>query len=144
MDYKIIEITPKVFGVIVDDDAYDFEFIHNKTRIGYKVDYRLFKIDLPKGNFKIHGTASLPELKFDFIYGTGSYDTMTLKSRIKKAISDKGLLLVNPYEDVAPTIEYTGNTFESKGVIVNADELIKFEESESKVLKGKLLIIEKI
>ena len=67
---KLIQITPTVFGVIVDDDAYDFEFIHNKTRIGYKVDYRLFKIDLPKGKFKIHGTCTFPKLAFDFIYGT--------------------------------------------------------------------------
>ena len=61
-----IQITDKILGVIVPSDAYDFEFIHDKTRIGYKVDYRLFKIDLPKGEFKIHGTCTLQAFDFDF------------------------------------------------------------------------------
>lgn len=63
---NLIQIAPKILGVIVPEKASDFEFIHDKTRIGYKVDYRLFKIELPKGNFKIHGTCTLPNYDFDF------------------------------------------------------------------------------
>jgi len=63
---NVIQITDKILGVIVPSDAYDFEFIHNKTRVGYKIDHRLSYIDLPKGNFKIHGICTLPAFDFDF------------------------------------------------------------------------------
>lgn len=150
---KLIEIMPTVFSVIVPGDAYDFEFIHDKTRIGYKVDYRLFKIDLPKGEFKIHGTCILPKLEFDFEVAESWVESKwfirirfykdyiksknnaitkedSFQTRIQKAIYDAGLLLINP-------IDIKGQTFSN-------EHQNKWQESESKVIRGKLLIIEKI
>ena len=77
---NVIQITDKILGVIVDENAYDFEFIHDKIRIGYKVDYRLFKIDLPKGEFKIHGTCILPAFDFDFEVNEGLVEKFEIKN----------------------------------------------------------------
>ena len=139
---NVIQITDKILGVIVPSGAYDFEFIHNKTRVGYKIDHRLSYIDLPKGNFIIHGTCTLPLFELDFIYGTGSYDTMVLKKRIKKSINDLGLYSVNPYGENRPQelVDYTGR---KDGIIANSLELEQWKSSESKTVK-KLLLIEKI
>jgi hypothetical protein len=139
---NVIQITDKILGVIVPSGAYDFEFIHNKTRVGYKIDHRLSYIDLPKGNFIIHGTCTLPLFELDFIYGTGSYDTMVLKKRIKKSINDLGLYSVNPYGENKPQelVDYTGR---KDGIIANSLELEQWKSSESKTVK-KLLLIEKI
>jgi len=85
-------------------------------------------IELLKDNeYKIHGTSTLPELEFDFEPIMGKEE---LKSLIQKAISDAGLLLINP-------IDIKGQTFSN-------EHQNKWQESESKVIRGKLLIIEKI
>lgn len=135
---KVIQITDKTLGVIVPSDAYDFEFIHDKIRIGYKVDYRLFKIDLPKGEFKIHGTCTLPAFDFDFEPIMGKVELTDL---IQKAIQDEGMYTVNPYGENKPQelVDYTGR---KDGIIANSLELEQWKSSESKTVK-KLLIIEK-
>lgn len=151
-----IQITDKILGVIVPSDAYDFEFIHEKTRVGYKIDHRLSYIDLPKGEFKIIGTCTLPVFDFDFevtdkmascssscsqsdyhkggkcdrngCYGKGKKGMFA--NKIQKAIQDEGLLLVNPYD-------IKGQTFSN-------EHQNKWQSAESKTVKGKILIIEKI
>ena len=172
MENKLIQITPTVFGVIVDDDAYDFEFIHNKTRIGYKVDYRLFKIDLPKGEYKIHGTCTLPNYDFDFEvdeswvknteekltwkkfynYNTKMYSLElkeeSFRTRIQKALNDLGLYAVNPYGEKAPKAVCLIGGMElmvrdSMTANVNRKRFEQWQSAESKTVK-KILIIEKI
>ena len=135
---NVIQITDKILGVIVDENAYDFEFIHDKIRIGYKVDYRLFKIDLPKGEFKIIGICKLPLFELDFIYGTGSYDIMVLKKRIKKSINDLGLYAVNPVK----LMDGKNISCEEEAEAYHKN-MMAFVEAESKTVK-KLLLIEKI
>ena len=115
------------------------------------------------GKYKIHGTSTLPELEFDFevdeswvekkwLDKTESYVYLdytsinknqyfimstdfdnkekSFRTRIQKAIYDAGLLLINP-------IDIKGQTFSN-------EHQNKWQESESKVIRGKLLIIEKI
>ena len=128
MENNTIQITPTIIGFIVPIDAHEFIFINNKTRIGYKIDDRLFKLELPKGEFKIHGTCTLPELEFDFEFN-GFFHRIQLRLDIQKAIYDAGLLPINP-------IDIKGQTFSN-------EHQNKWQESESKVIRGKLLIIEK-
>lgn len=103
--------------------------------------------------FKIHGTCTLPELEFDFEVAESWVESKwfirirfykdyiksknnaitkedSFRTRIQKAIFDAGLLLINP-------IEIKGQTFSN-------EHQNKWQESKSKVIRGKLLIIEKI
>ena len=155
---NVIKITDKILGVIVPSGAYDFEFIHNKTRVGYKIDHRLSYIDLPKGNFIIHGTCTLPAFDFDFEvtdkmascssscsqsdYHKGGYCDRNgcygkdkngmFANKIQKAIQDEGMFVLNP-------IEVSG--------VIDADKyndlVEQWQSAESKTVK-KLLLIEKI
>jgi len=136
MENKLIQITDKILGVIVPSDAYDFEFIHDKIRIGYKVDYRLFKIDLPKGEFKIHGTCTLPAFDFDFEPIMGKEELTDL---IQKAIQDEGMYTVNPYENPMQNSDNGFYGFNTR----TGDKIMKWQSAESKTVK-KLLLIEKI
>ena len=183
---NVIQITDKILGVIVDEDSYYFEFIHDKTRIGYKVDYRLFKIDLPKGEFKIHGTCTLQAFDFDFevdeswvekkkfnkgvfiedtylyrdylssnenmcFVGLPEYEcrVKSFKSKIQKAIQDEGMFVVNPYGANRPINTKNCNIFCGKemkycqcSAQLNLIEI--WQSAESKKVKGKILIIEKL
>ena len=120
MENRIIQITPTIIGVIVDDEN-DFYDLWNGVLCCNK---RLTSITDIK---KIHGTSTLHELEFDFEPIMGKEE---LKALIQKAIQDEGLLIVNPYD-------IKGQTFSN-------EHQNKWQESESKVIRGKLLIIEKI
>lgn len=165
---NVIQITEKILGVIVPSGAYDFEFIHNKTRVGYKIDHRLSYIDLPKGNFIIHGTCTLPAFDFEFevtdkmascssscsqsdyhkggkcdrngCYGKGKKGMFA--NKIQKAIQDEGMFVVNPYGENRPQelVDYTGR---KDGIIANSLDIERWQSAESKTVK-KLLLIEKI
>ena len=163
---NVIKITDKILGVIVPSGAYDFEFIHNKTRVGYKIDHRLFYIDLPKGNFIIHGTCTLPAFDFDFevtdkmascssscsqsdyhkggycdrngCYGKGKKGMFA--NKIQKAIQDEGMFFVNPYGEKEP--ELSDPNPHSQYYAGQLYEQERWQSSESKTVK-KLLIIEK-
>ena len=164
-----IQITDKILGVIVPSDAYDFEFIHEKTRVGYKIDHRLSYIDLPKGEFKIISTCTLPVFDFDFevtdkmascssscsqsdyhkggkcdrngCYGKGKKGMFA--NKIEKAIQDEGMFVVNPYKkpDNYELWEKYGS-FTQYGESLTIHSL-QWKSSESKTVK-KLLLIEKI
>lgn len=135
---NVIQITDKILGVIVPSDAYDFEFIHNKTRVGYKIDHRLSYIDLPKVELKIHGTCTLPAFDFDF----EPIMCKELTALIQNAIQDEGMYTVNPYGENRPQelVDYTGR---KDGIIANSLDIEKWQSAESKTVK-KLLLIEKI
>ena len=162
---NVIQITDKILGVIVPSGAYDFEFIHNKTRVGYKIDHRLSYIDLPKGNFIIHGTCTLPAFDFDFevtdkmascssscsqsdyhkggkcdrngCYGKGKKGMFA--NKIQKAIQDEGMFVVNPYENPMQNSDNGFYGFNTR----TGDKIMKWQSAESKTVK-KLLLIEKI
>jgi hypothetical protein len=161
MENNTIQITPTIIGVVVDEkytrfiidevDFYKGFYLFGATEKGNYVSIEKFD-----GKYKIHGTSTLPELEFDFevdeswvrnignstfIFGDAYEDYMdedwmletkedSFRTRIQKAISDAGLLLINP-------IDIKGQTFSN-------EHQNKWQESESKVIRGKLLIIEKI
>jgi len=136
-----IQITPTIIGVVVPNDAYDFEIRESFLAPNELSDvlYRRSSIDanclhsgippIEFGKYKIHGTSTLPELEFDFEFN-GFFHRIQLRLDIQKAIYDAGLLLINP-------IDIKGQTFSN-------EHQNKWQESESKVIRGKLLIIEKI
>lgn len=141
MENNTIQITPTIIGVVVPNDAYDFEIRESFLAPNELSDvlYRRSNIDtncllsgIPPIEFckyKRHGTCTLPELEFDFEFN-GFFHRIQLRLDIQKAISEAGLLLINP-------IDIKGQTFSS-------EHQNKWQESESKVIRGKLLIIEKI
>ena len=161
---NVIKITDKILGVIVPESAFDFEFIHNKTRVGYKIDHRLSYIDLPKGNFIIHGTCTLPLFDFDFevtdkmascssscsqsdyhkggkcdrngCYGKGKKGMFA--NKIQKAIQDEGMFVVNPVK-----LMYGKNISCEEEAEAYHKNMTAFVEAETKTVK-KLLLIEKI
>jgi len=161
---NVIQITDKILGVIVPSDAYDFEFIHNKTRVGYKIDHRLSYIDLPKGNFKIHGICTLPAFDFDFEvtdkmascnsscsqsdYHKGGYCDRNgcygkdkngmFANKIQKAIQDEGMFVVNPVK----LMDGKNISCEEEAEAYHKN-MTAFIEAETKTVK-KLLLIEKI
>ena len=73
-----IQITPTIIGVVVPNDAYDFEIRESFLAPNELSDvlYRRSSIDanclhsgippIEFGKYKIHGTSTLPELEFDF------------------------------------------------------------------------------
>jgi len=134
---NVIQITDKILGVIVPEKASDFEFIHDKTRIGYKVDYRLFKIELPKGNFKIHGTCTLPNYDFDF-----EVDESWVLKEIRK---HEVYYYLNYIETKMLNNEINMFNLKSKeqSFRTRIQKAIQDEGIESKTVK-KLLLIEKI
>lgn len=141
MENNTIQITPTIIGVVVPNDAYDFEIRESFLAPNELSDvlYRRSSIDanclhsgippIEFGKYKIHGTCTLPELEFDFEFN-GFFHRIQLRLDIQKAIYDAGLLLINP-------IDIKGQTFSN-------EHQNKWQESESKVIRGKLLIIEKI
>ena len=132
---NVIQITDKILGVIVPSDAYDFEFIHNKTRVGYKIDHRLSYIDLPKVELKIQGTCTLPAFDFDF----EPIMCKELTALIQNAIQDEGMFVVNPYENPMQNSDNGFYGFNTR----TGDKIMKWQSAESKTVK-KLLLIEKI
>lgn len=141
MENNTIQITPTIIGVVVPSDAYNFEIRESFLAPNELLDvlYRRSNIDtncllsgippIEFGKYKIHNTCTLPELEFDFEFN-GFFHRIQLRLDIQKAIYDAGLLLINP-------IDIKGQTFSS-------EHQNKWQESESKVIRGKLLIIEKI
>lgn len=165
MENNTIQITPTIIGVVVPSDAYNFEIRESFLAPNELLDvlYRRSNIDtncllsgippIEFGKYKIHNTCTLPELEFDFEVAESWVESKwfirirfykdyiksknnaitkedSFQTRIQKAIYDAGLLLINP-------IDIKGQTFSS-------EHQNKWQESESKVIRGKLLIIEKI
>lgn len=165
MENRIIQITPTIIGVVVPSNFIFFELpdmqLNPTILYCYSEEIRgellEIKISDECNNFfyKIHGICTLPSLYFDFeidkswvtdnntfgypnyLYSNkGEVDFLcptpkeSFRTRIQKAIQDEGLLLVNPYD-------IKGQTFSN-------EHQNKWQESESKVIRGKLLIIEKI
>lgn len=130
----------------------------------------LYEVELSKeynnGKYEIIGLIETPELKFEFdvdeswvgkeddnfkIYYNYLYqnndevdflcDTKeeSFRTLIKKKIEENGKLLVNPYEKL------NSKNFDIYGLFDAADRFFgkenKYQKSESKVIKGNLLIV---
>ena len=156
MENNTIQITPTIIGVVVDENARDFLIYENELSYWGEIEPNLedwVDVILQNGKYKIHGTSTLPELEFDFEVAESWVESKwfirirfykdyiksknnaitkedSFQTRIQKAIYDAGLLLINP-------IDIKGQTFSN-------EHQNKWQESESKVIRGKLLIIEKI
>jgi len=140
---NVIQITDNILGVIVDEkytrfmideiDFYQGQFLFAAKEKGSYCVIKSFD-----DKHKIHGTCTLPLFELDFIYGTGSYDTMVLKKRIKKSINDLGLYAVNPVK----LMDGKNISCEEEAEAYHKN-MMAFVEAESKTVK-KLLLIEKI
>ena len=145
---QVIQITDKILGVIVDDEYTRFmideiDFYEGQFLLAAKEKGSYSVIKSFDDKHIIHGTCTLPNYDFDFIYGTGSYDTMTLKMRIKKALNDLGLYAVNPYkkpENYELWEKYGSFTQYGESLTIHS---LLWQSAESKTVK-KILIIEKI
>ena len=156
-----IQITDKILGVIVDENAYDFMFSSAQDdadlicKKGKSISYIG---TFHKCEYKIHGTCTLPNYDFDFevtdkmascssscsqsdYHKGGKCDRNgcygkdkkgMFANKIQKAIQDEGMFVVNP-------IEVSG--------VIDADKyndlVEQWQSAESKTVK-KLLLIEKI
>lgn len=162
MENRTIQITPTIIGVVVPSDMHIsmFDYIERAGRI-YLINHKnkdeihISELDgLDYDDFEQIGICTLPELEFGFEVDESWVDYYkkfidkrykdyldnsfvlnftkedSFRTRIQKAIQDEGLLLVNPYD-------IKGQTFSN-------EHQNKWQESESKVIRGKLLIIEKI
>lgn len=163
MENRTIQITPTIIGVVVPSDMHIsmFDYIERAGRI-YLINHKnkdeihISELDgLDYDDFEQIGICTLPSLYFDFeidkswvtdnntfgypnyLYSNkGEVDFLcptpkeSFRTSIQKAIQDECLLLVNPYD-------IKGQTFSN-------EHQNKWQESESKVIRGKLLIIEKI
>ena len=149
-----IQITDKILGVIVDENAYDFMFSSAQDdadlicKKGKSISYIG---TFHKCEYKIHGTCTLPAFDFEFevkggkcdrngCYGKGKKGMFA--NKIQKAIQDEGMFVVNPYGENRPQelVDYTGR---KDGIIANSLDIEKWQSAESKTVK-KLLLIEKI
>ena len=156
-----IQITDKILGVIVDENAYDFMFSSAQDdadlicKKGKSISYIG---TFHKCEYKIHGTCTLPNYDFDFevtdkmascssscsqsdYHKGGKCDRNgcygkgkkgMFANKIQKAIQDEGMFVLNP-------IEVSG--------VIDADKyndlVEQWQSAESKTVK-KLLLIEKI
>ena len=166
-----IQITDKILGVIVDENAYDFMFSSAQDdadlicKKGKSISYIG---TFHKCEYKIHGTCTLPNYDFDFevtdkmascssscsqsdYHKGGKCDRNgcygkdkkgMFANKIQKAIQDEGMFVVNPYGENRPQ-ELVDYTGRKDGIIANSLELEQWKSSESKTVK-KLLLIEKI
>ena len=163
----IIQITETITAVVVPGDASGIDIgyseIHNVSTLYYMdknkntMPYSFKNFD---GNWKIIGTATLPDLQFDFevkgnwvempkgltLPSLGVYlDTKNslFRTQIQKAIQNAGLLLVNPYKkphdyDFRNSPDVSA---EEQNKLIS--EIEQWQQSEAKVIKGNLLIIQK-
>ena len=158
---NVIQITDKILGVIVDENAYDFMFSSAQDdadlicKKGKSISYIG---TFHKCEYKIHGTCTLPNYDFDFevtdkmascssscsqsdYHKGGKCDRNgcygkgkkgMFANKIQKAIQDEGMFVLNP-------IEVSG--------VIDADKyndlVEQWQSAESKTVK-KLLLIEKI
>jgi len=139
-----IKITDSIFAVVVPEDASEI-----KDTFANGVYYKLsngaydsiyfddFHVAM---NYKIIGTATLPDLQFDFELGNEIFEN-TMRKMIQKSIQDAGLLLVNPFFKPRMTNEYNQSELPKE---IYYEDFCQWQQYESKVLKGKLLLIEKI
>lgn len=166
-----IQITDKILGVIVDENAYDFMFSSAQDdadlicKKGKSISYIG---TFHKCEYKIHGTCTLPNYDFDFEvtdkmascssscsqsdYHKGGYCDRNgcygkdkngmFANKIQKAIQDEGMFFVNPYGENRPQ-ELVDYTGRKDGIIANSLDIERWQSAESKTVK-KLLLIEKI
>ena len=166
-----IQITDKILGVIVDENAYDFMFSSAQDdadlicKKGKSISYIG---TFHKCEYKIHGTCTLPVFDFDFevtdkmascssscsqsdYHKGGKCDRNgcygkgkkgMFANKIQKAIQDEGMFVVNPYGENRPQ-ELVDYTGRKDGIIANSLDIEKWQSAESKTVK-KLLLIEKI
>ena len=160
MENRTIQITPTIIGVVVPSNAYDINIYHAKNNdistlcFAQKIEILPCSFKNFDGNWKLHGICTLPELEFGFEVDESWVDYYkkfidkrykdyldnsfvlnftkedSFRTRIQKAIQDEGLLIVNPYD-------IKGQTFSN-------EHQNKWQSAESKTVKGKILIIEKI
>ena len=165
-----IQITDKILGVIVDENAYDFMFSSAQDdadlicKKGKSISYIG---TFHKCEYKIHGTCTLPAFDFEFevtdkmascssscsqsdYHKGGKCDRNgcygkgkkgMFANKIQKAIQDEGMFVVNPYGENRPQ-ELVDYTGRKDGIIANSLDIERWQSSESKTVK-KLLIIEK-
>ena len=165
-----IQITDKILGVIVDENAYDFMFSSAQDdadlicKKGKSISYIG---TFHKCEYKIHGTCTLPAFDFEFevtdkmascssscsqsdYHKGGKCDRNgcygkgkkgMFANKIQKAIQDEGMFVVNPYGENRPQ-ELVDYTGRKDGIIANSLDIERWKSSESKTVK-KLLIIEK-
>ena len=166
-----IQITDKILGVIVDENAYDFMFSSAQDdadlicKKGKSISYIG---TFHKCEYKIHGTCTLPAFDFEFevtdkmascssscsqsdYHKGGKCDRNgcygkgkkgMFANKIQKAIQDEGMFVVNPYGENRPQ-ELVDYTGRKDGIIANSLDIERWQSAESKTVK-KLLLIEKI
>ena len=164
-----IQITDKILGVIVDENAYDFMFSSAQDdadlicKKGKSISYIG---TFHKCEYKIHGTCTLPAFDFEFevtdkmascssscsqsdYHKGGKCDRNgcygkgkkgMFANKIQKAIQDEGMFFVNPYGEKEP--ELSDPNPHSQYYAGQLYEQERWQSSESKTVK-KLLIIEK-
>ena len=162
-----IQITDKILGVIVDENAYDFMFSSAQDdadlicKKGKSISYIG---TFHKCEYKIHGTCTLPNYDFDFevtdkmascssscsqsdYHKGGKCDRNgcygkgkkgMFANKIQKAIQDEGMFVVNPVK----LMDGKNISCEEEAEAYHKN-MTAFIEAESKTVK-KLLLIEKI
>ena len=164
---NVIQITDKILGVIVDENAYDFMFSSAQDdadlicKKGKSISYIG---TFHKCEYKIHGTCTLPNYDFDFevtdkmascssscsqsdYHKGGKCDRNgcygkgkkgMFANKIQKAIQDEGMFVVNPVK----LMDGKNISCEEEAEAYHKN-MTAFIEAESKTVK-KLLLIEKI
>ena len=162
-----IQITDKILGVIVDENAYDFMFSSAQDdadlicKKGKSISYIG---TFHKCEYKIHGTCTLPNYDFDFevtdkmascssscsqsdYHKGGKCDRNgcygkgkkgMFANKIQKAIQDEGMFVVNPVK----LMDGKNISCEEEAEAYHKN-MTAFVEAETKTVK-KLLLIEKI
>ena len=164
---NVIQITDKILGVIVDENAYDFMFSSAQDdadlicKKGKSISYIG---TFHKCEYKIHGTCTLPAFDFEFevtdkmascssscsqsdYHKGGKCDRNgcygkgkkgMFANKIQKAIQDEGMFVVNPVK----LMDGKNISCEEEAEAYHKN-MTAFIEAESKTVK-KLLLIEKI
>ena len=132
MENRTIQITPTIIGVVVPSNAYDINIYHAKNNdistlcFAQKIEILPCSFKNFDGNWKLHGICTLPELEFGFEVDESWVDYY------KKFIN-----YVRPNQQSSYPYDIKGQTFSN-------EHQNKWQSAESKTVKGKILIIEKI
>jgi len=140
MKEQLLKISETIYLIFLPADVHNFnvQAEHLIYREGKLKLWKYFKIGF---DFKIHGTCTLPAFDFDFEPIMGKEELTAL---IQKAIQDEGMFVVNPYKkpDNYELWEKYGS-FTQYGESLTIHSL-QWQSAESKIVKGKILIIEKL
>ncbi len=145
MKEQLVKISETIYLIFLPADVHNFNvqaehLIYREEKLKL---WKYFKIGF---DFKIHGTCTLPMFDFDFEPIMGKEELTAL---IQKAIQDEGMFVVNPYGEKRPINTKNCNIFCGKemkycqcSAQLNLIEI--WQSAESKKVKGKILIIEKL